>query len=293
MVTEIREVRDCNNPPEDAIATWLPTRRVDYRLAYGPDAAQFGDLWIPRDTTPGPNGYPVAIVVHGGLWTSEWTHEHCDRMAEALSDAGFATWNLEFRKLGNTGGGFPGTFEDIATAVDHVRELAKDFPLDLSKVVVVGHSSGAHLAAWIGARHNLPADSPLYRADPLPISGVVELAPVTDLQLLYDILREDWPVIQESLYTLSGADSDEGFAAMLPQISPAHMGPAGVPRTMVIGEDDPTPVDIVRGLAQQAEEAGDTVTLVVFASANHFDLGDPGTELWDSIVDRVKEHVRD
>ncbi len=289
MVTEIREARGCRNPGEDEIATWLPTRRVDHRIAYGPEAAQFGDLWLPRSSSPDPNGYPVVISIHGGLWMSEWTHEHCDRMAEAFSDAGFAAWNIEYRRIGNTGGGFPGTFLDVAAAVDHVRELAKDFPLDLSRVVVVGHSAGAHLAAWIGARHNLAHSSPVYQADPLAIRGVVELSPIPDLQRFYDLVRDVYPPIQDLLYALSGTDSDEALAEILPQISPARMGPVGVARTMINGESDPTPPDVIREFAAQAEQAGDEVTLVFFADANHFALGDPGTELWDAIVERVRD----
>ena len=133
----------------------LPTISADARVAYGPDSLQFGELRLPSGH--GPN--PVAVVIHGGCWLSMADLHVMDRFSEALTDAGVATWNIEYRPVDNPGGGWPGTFTDVGLAVDHVRDLAREYSLDLTRVMVVGHSAGGHLALWAAARHRLPEDS--------------------------------------------------------------------------------------------------------------------------------------
>jgi acetyl esterase/lipase len=103
-------------------------------------------------------------------------------LAAALTDAGIATWNIEYRRLGNGGGGWPGTFQDVAQAADFLRSVARENSLDLARVVSIGHSAGDHLAMWLAARPKVPADSDLYVADPLPMVGVVNLDGPPDLK---------------------------------------------------------------------------------------------------------------
>lgn len=272
---------ECRNPTMGEIVTWLPSRQAEQRVAYAPGPQQFGDLWLPR-AEPGLDGHPVVISVHGGGWQSDWSHAYQDRFAEAMSDLGVAVWNVEYRRVGNTGGGFPGTFDDIATAVDYVRVLAGEHPLDLSRVVAVGHSSGAHLVAWLAARGTLPAGSPGVVADPLPLRGVVELAPLPDLEHL-EFYLELWAGLRDVVLALTGTASDEEFLARLPQVSPSHMGPADVPRTLVIGDRDEIPVRYVTEHAHAAAQAGAEVSTIVIESANHFDLVDPGGGAWECI----------
>lgn len=277
----------CRNPGMQDIITWLPSRRADHRIPYGIGPVQFGDLWLPR-SEPGPKGHPVVISIHGGGWQCDWSHEYQDRLAEGFSDAGIVVWNIEFRRVGNTAGGFPGTFEDVAAAVEHLRVLAKDYPLDLDRVVAVGHSSGAHLVAWLAARNNLTADSPVFASDALPLRGVVELAPMPDLTHLefYDGI---WPGLPEIVMGVAGAESDEEFVERLPQVSPRHMGPASMPRTLIIGDLDEIPVEYVMEQARLAREAGAHVQTIVFEGANHFDLVDPGGGAWDMVTGSVLE----
>src|SRR4029434_10633001 len=97
-------------------------------------------------------------------------------LSAALTEAGVATWSVEYRRVGNQGGGWPGTFEDVAVDTEHLREIAKTYPLDLNQVIAVGHSAGGHLALWLAARKLLPKDSPAYSHDPLPLRGRVSLA---------------------------------------------------------------------------------------------------------------------
>src|SRR5579872_5792979 len=122
--------------------------RADARLRYGPDPLHFGDLRLPGGTGP----HPVVVMVHGGFWRARFNLEYAGHLCAALAALGIATWNVEYRRLGDTGGGWPGTLLDVAAAADHLRTLAAPYHLDLSRVVAMGHSAGGHLALWLAAR---------------------------------------------------------------------------------------------------------------------------------------------
>src|SRR5205085_12356567 len=123
----------------------LTSKKADYQVSYGPGSDQKGELWVP----PGNGPHPVVILIHGGCWRANYaTLSGLSPLAIDLKTFGFAIWNIEYRRLGQTGGGWPGTYLDIATAVDKLRELAPLHQLDLSRVVVMGHSAGGHLAMW-------------------------------------------------------------------------------------------------------------------------------------------------
>src|ERR1017187_3521621 len=113
-----------------------PFPKADHRIAYGSDPQQFGDLRLPKGAGP----FPVVIVIHGGCWRAQYDLEHNGRMAGALTAPGAATWSIEYRRLGNPGGGAPGTFDDVAAAAAYLQVLAKQYPLDLKRVTAVGHS---------------------------------------------------------------------------------------------------------------------------------------------------------
>lgn len=105
-----------------------PAPPADHRLSYGSNEFQFGDLRLPK----GEGRRPVAIVIHGGCWMSEYGLSYMGHLSGALAEAGVATWSVEYRRVGNQGGGWPGTFEDVARAADHLRTIAKTYPLDLN-----------------------------------------------------------------------------------------------------------------------------------------------------------------
>lgn len=271
----------CRNPQMEEIATWLPSRAPDARTAYGPGALQFADLWLPRGAPP-PAGYPVLVSVHGGGWQSDWNHEYQDRLAEAFSDRGVAVWNVEYRRVGNAGGGFPGTFDDIAAAAGRLGDVAAEHGLDLDRVVALGHSSGAHLVAWLAARSTVPAGSPVSGRVPLALRAVVELAPLPDLARL-EFYIELWAGMRDVVLNLTGTTTDAEFTARLPEVSPSHMGAAKAPRILLIGDRDEIPVSSVTGHARTARAAGATVDTVVIEGANHFDLVDPGGAAWPHV----------
>src|SRR5215475_9605461 len=134
---------------------------ADDRISYGPNEFQFGELRLPKGAK-GNGPYPVAIVIHGGCWMAEYGLSYMGHLSAGLTEAGVATWSVEYRRVGNSGGGWPGTFEDVSRAADHLRKISKQYNLDIDRVIAVGHSAGGHLALWLAARKSLPKGSPVY-----------------------------------------------------------------------------------------------------------------------------------
>lgn len=116
----------------------LPRQPPDHRIEYGADSSQYGELRLPT----GAGLHPLVILIHGGCFKAAYaTAQYFGAMADALKAEGIATWNIEYRRLGETGSGWPGTYLDVGQAVDRVRAIAPEYGLDLGRVVVVGHSS--------------------------------------------------------------------------------------------------------------------------------------------------------
>ena len=251
---------------------WHPERLPDARIVYGErNPLQFADLRLPS-TPPPPGGYPVIVFIHGGAWLAEWSKDHTEPFAEALTAQGFATWDLEFRRIGNRGGGYPGTFEDIADGTDYLRTVAESYPLNLDQVIASGHSSGGHLALWLGGRQQLPESSPLYRADPLPLAGIVSIAGVNDLEVSLELGN------RTDVLTLVGAESLESGAERFAETNPARLRPFGIPQTLMIGDrDSEWRLEMTRRDADHASESGDTTKHVIVPGANHMDVIDPRT----------------
>lgn len=259
-----------------------PVARADHRLAYGGAAPQFGELWLP----PGPGPYPVVVLVHGGCWRKDLPGLELVRpLAEALRDRGLAVWNVEYRRIGEEGGGFPGTFLDVAAAADYLRVLAARHPLDLQRLVAVGHSAGGHLALWLAGRARIAADSPLHAADPIAFRHVASIGGFGDLKAAHEYAGQS-VFGPETIPTLTGAGS-RGEAAYA-DTSPVNLLPFGVPVTMIVGVFDaaaPPFYDIQYRDAATAK--GDDVTVQVLPGAGHFDVIAPWTSVGAGVVEVI------
>lgn len=255
------------------------------RIAYGTHPLAFGELRLPK----GPGPHPVALIVHGGCWQSEYDLRHLAPMSAALAEAGLATWTLEFRRIGDVGGGWPGTFEDVARGADHLRTLAREFPLDLRRVVAVGHSAGGHLALWLAARRNLPERSALRWGEPLPLKGVVSLAGICDLRS-YGASPGSCNDSVERLLEGAPAKVPERYA----QANPSELLPLRVPVRLVQGALD----TIVRPeqsqrFAAKARAHGDDARVVMIDAAGHFDVIAPFAPAFEKVRRAVVELARD
>ena len=253
-------------------ALGLPRPAPDHRVRYGPDALNFGELRLPDGSGP----FPVVMVIHGGCWLAEYDLGYMSSLADRLTRSGFATWTVEYRRLGDPDGGWPGTFADVAAAADAVRELAVDHPLDIRRVAALGHSAGGHLALWLGARPALDPSDPLRGADPLRLRGVVALAGITDLAAFAssDGCGSAVPGL------LGGEPTDH--PERLASTSPIAMPPSGVPELLVIGSRDPI-VPSSQAERYAASRPGGAVELVEVEGAGHFELVDPSRDSWESV----------
>lgn len=252
------------------------------RSSYGSNPLQFGDLRLP--TGDGP--HPLAVVVHGGFWLNAYDLELMTPMCTALARAGLATWNIEYRRLGDPGGGWPGTLQDVARAADHVRNLSLAHPLDLKRVVTIGHSAGGHLALWLAARGRIPASDPLYSPNPLPIRGTIPLDAVVDLKRGWEMQLGGGVVPR-----FVGGTPDE-FPERYASASPAEMLPLGVPQILIHGaRDDIVPIKISEEYQSAAAARGDDATLMPLPNAGHFEVIDPNSLEWSSVMGAVLEWI--
>ncbi|MDP9267037.1 MAG: alpha/beta hydrolase [Acidobacteriota bacterium] len=244
------------------------------RIVYGSDARQFGELRLPRGRGP----FPVAVVIHGGCWISHFADLHqTSPLATALTQAGIATWNIEYRKIGDAGGGWPNMYRDVSVATDFLRTLAPRHNLDLKRVIVIGHSAGGHLAMWVAARHKLPADSPLrLEATPLPLRGAVSLDGWPDLHRVIEAGGTSCG--EPALEGLIGGrlpDAEKNFR----QASVTDLLPLGVKQiSLVRGEE-------VSSHAYEiaAKRAGDPIEVVPLAGVAHMDFVAPPSAAWPAV----------
>ena len=251
----------------------------DHRIQYGPGPLQFGNLRLPKRSGP----HPVVVFVHGGCWLSQYDIAHAAALEQAISDSGFAVWSLEYRKVGDEGGGWPGTFADVGRGADHLRVLAPQYALDLNRVIVAGHSAGGQFALWLAARRKIPPSSELYVANPLAVRGVFGLAPAPDLEGLQ--ASGVCGTVIDKLMGGSPADHADRYAAA----SPMRLAPVGVPEVLIVGAHDQTWGPIGRAYFARARAAGDTsVTLIEAPESGHFELIAPKTTTWPIVIRALK-----
>ena len=232
------------------ILTDPPPPAADARLAYGPEPLQFGDLRLPEGASP-----PLAVVLHGGYWKATYNVIHTGHMCRALTEAGIATWNVEYRCVGVPNGTWPSAGDDVALAV----EFARDLPVDQERVVLVGHSAGGQLALWAGKRAKLP---------------VVALAPVSDVRESASRTGPDGPPARFM--------APKHFA----DGSPLELLPLGVPQLVIHGtEDESVPYEMSR---RYVEAAAGEAELVTLEGCGHFEPIDPLSSEWPQVRSAIE-----
>ena len=256
----------------------LPASEPTATLPYGAGPLQFGELRLPD----GPGPFPLAIVIHGGCWTAGFaTLRNTAPLASALVKRGIATWNVEYRQVGEAGGGWPGTFDDWSAATDYVRVLAKTYPIDLARVVVTGHSAGGHAALWVAARPRLASDSALRAPDPLRMRGAVAIDGPGDLA---DLI-EHVPRLcgKESVIGLLGGTPTEQ-PVRYRDASPQTELPLGVPQVLVSARF--LLPDAAQRYARIAKDKGDAVETIDLTTG-HFEPIAPGEDAERQVEDAI------
>lgn len=253
-----------------------PVPSAGIHIAYGSRPLQFGELRLPNKR----GRFPVAVIIHGGCWLKQYDLRHAAREAAALTASGIATWTIEYRRVGDVGGGWPGTFEDVSHATDYLTQLAARYSLDLNRVVLVGHSAGGQLALWLASRSRDPKAQPNPDPAPIAVRGVVSLAGITDMRA-YGARSGGCNSAVARLLGGTPAEVAERYDA----VSPVVLLPIRVPVRLIHGGADAiVPVEQSRDYAARAVPGDVTATIV--PDAGHFDLVAPGSAAWP-IVERA------
>jgi acetyl esterase/lipase len=275
-------VAACQNAPlRPADIVKLPSMPPAAHLPYGPDPNQFADLRLPDGRGP----FPVVVVIHGGCWAEYADVTYTVNLATALTRQGWATWNLEYRRVHQEGGGWPGTFLDAARGIDALREAAKKYPLDTVRVVAIGHSAGGQLALWDSARPRLPKDSAVYVADPLHLRGAVSIGGIPDMRAFAENAKG--PCDGRHIRVMGGPPTEhpDRYA----QVSPAEFLPLGVPQVLIWGEKDTVaPHSLFAPYEEKAKAGGDSVTSVVVPAAGHHDLMSSELPAYQVLVEQIR-----
>lgn len=265
--------------PGNVLTREAPPPDLVMRYGSGPD--HVADLRLPRRDVRVPAPPPLVIFLHGGFWRAAYDRAHTGPLATALAAAGYAVCVPEFRRVGQPGGGWPGTFDDVAAIMDtvpaQVRRLAGPDAIAVGDVLVAGHSAGGHLALWAAGRHMLPADSRWRTAS--RVRGVVALAAVSDLA---DCHRR--ALGEDAAAALIGGGPDV-YPSRYLRADPAGLLPLGCPVRLVHGAaDDRVPCDMSRDYASRARAAGDDTALAELPNAGHFDVIDPLSSAWREVL---------
>lgn len=240
------------------LAAWVRANDVPaHQYRYGDDPEQLAELRRPA----GPGPHAVVALIHGGNWRAGVSKTSTDALAIDLVGRGWATWNIEYRRVGN-GGGVSTTLSDIIAAI---RMLGGISTVDANRVVVLGHSSGGQLA--------------LRTARAVDAAAVVSVAGYCDLREAARLGLGDGCVV--------------AFCGGLPEAVPRSYEladpmsylPLGIPALLAHGTaDDRVPVKQSTSYAEAAERAGEPCDLMRLEGAGHFDVLDPRSEDWRAIA---------
>jgi acetyl esterase/lipase len=263
--------------PSHAVMDWpdllsRPHPQPSKRIAYGGDPLQYADLWLPK----GPGPFPTVLMIHGGCWLSDVAKaDIMDYAAGALRDRGIAVWNIDYRGVDRPGGGYPGTFADVAAAADALAANAPRYHLSLDRLTAFGHSAGGHLALWAAARANLPRTSSLWRPNPLRIATVISTGGLPDLEANRELSGCGGPALMDALTGLSHRDPAGAYR----DTSPAHMLPIPARLILVAGALDPiSPPRLTQDFAHKAGAA----KLLIIPGEGHVELISPGSGAWQA-----------
>ncbi len=264
-----------------------PAPPPDQTLRYGPGPDQVADLRLPAGPATAQAGRtPVLVLLlHGGFWRAAYDRVHLGPLAAALAAESFLVCTPEYRRTGQPDGGWPGTFDDVAAAVDRLPGLACSVVPSAGaqwRVILAGHSAGGHLALWSAGRHRLGPGDRWHRAAAVPgaeVAGVVALAPVSDLAECYRAgLGND-----AAAELLGGGPTDQPRRYTV--TDPARLVPLGVPVRLVHGTaDDRVPFAMSRSFTARAQAAGDDIRLAELPGGGHFDVIDPLSAAWPAVL---------
>lgn len=254
--------------------------------AYGKAPSQYAELFVPAGKGP----FPVAVLVHGGCWTKEFGGiGQLRNMAGALTARGIAVWNVEYRRVDEDGGGYPGTYQDINAALDLLSAKAMASSLDLQRIVAVGHSAGGQLVQWLAGRSRIAEASPLYQPQPLPVREIVSLGGLADLRTEQALIKTSCDRDMVDLTGLPSAARPDVFS----DTNAAELMPNGSHTTLITGEfDTVSPPRVAHDYAARARKAGDRADVVILPGASHYDEVAACSPSWPAVLKVIETSLQ-
>ena len=238
----------------------VPYREADLTHNYGENQFQFGQLWLPA-TTP---ARASLVLIHGGCWLNQFDIIHSHGLSSALADAGFAVWSLEYRRTGDEGGAWPGTFEDIIAGINSLNDIEG---IESENLAILGHSAGGHLALLAGAQ------SELLDMEPDLIVGLAAISDVVSYAAGSNTCQTATPLF------MGGDISDRAQ-----EYFDANPSNHGLHENTVLLQGD---VDEIVPLSQATLSGARTI---ISSGANHFDWAHPGTLAYRRLLELLDEH---
>lgn len=262
-------------------------QEANYRYAYGENSQQYGTLRLPELLADPASGTgvpkPLVILIHGGCWLSQYGDSYSEALSHALREQGYITWNIEYRRIGS-GGEWPALFHDVGAAIDYAKTLATLHPIDLNRVVLLGHSAGGQLALWANTRERLTSDDALYASDPVISRGAIALGAVTDIT--QGACSQSANALLD-LPSLTPAQREKRLA----DLSPLAMLPMNKPSFLISASlDTIIPPEGPQRFVDTSQDLGDASEHFVLLGLDHFDLVDPQVvdlHLLSSLVDQL------
>jgi len=247
-----------NNVPYSKVAA-LPFSQADQKLQYGNEPLHYVLFWRAQQTKHA-NKQPLVILIHGGCWLSAYDIKHTYALSTGLSQAGFNVWSLEYRRTGDQGGGWPGTFSDIQAGIKAVEDFNNN-EFDLTQAVLVGHSAGGHLALLAGGKID-------------KLKGVIGLAAITDIEA-YSQGTNSCKKVTNDFMGGSVSDIPATFALANPAKQPLHK------QTYLLqgSQDTIVPQGDLANLAQRT---------IKVDGAGHFDWIHPGSTAFKTLIQQLK-----
>ena len=259
-----------------------PQPKPDSTIAYGPDLLQHVDLWLPS----GAGMHPVVLMVHGGCWQTDVAKaDIMNWISDDLRKRGIAVWNIEYRGVDRPGGGYPGTFLDVARASDLLREAGPKYHLRTDRVVAVGHSAGGHLALWLAARGGLSKESPLHSAHPIKLAAAISLGGLPDLRAA--TIPPGDTCEAEPVHKLTGAPSS-ARPDVYADTSPAQMVAQNIPVILVNATLD----HIAPPTFAEAYSTRRPVRRVTIPDEGHVELITPDTMAWAATLELIQIYLK-
>ncbi|GAB3071286.1 alpha/beta hydrolase [Salinicoccus sesuvii] len=252
-----------------------------HKIQYGNHPSQYGVLRAPSHQ----RNSPVIVSIHGGFWRQKYDLDENTPLTIDLTERGYATWNIEYRRTDEIET-WKDTCEDVIDAINHLDTLQDEYSLDLSRVILIGHSAGGHLALWAASCIDM-SNAEYKKRLITPIKGVVSLAGVADLGKMWTIHTKnntDSPVSTFVGGTPKEVPDDYHSASPIEQL------PLNVKQVLIHGKlDQHVPVDVSIGYHDKASSVDEDIELIILPEAEHFKIVNPDTDEWQTVVEAIQK----